>query len=161
MSAPAHAPASEAPARIAEFDALFDGRLFSILSWTQLDVFWRKLDPGAGWFLYAVGQERPSTPAEAHQVTAFVQQLDSLLRKEHPEDYCGIVYTDDVDDPRLIKVYDPHNLGSVCGTMGKERVLPGWVISRVPPSDLTPSHAVPQNRRRWWQQFTDLFGGSQ
>lgn len=140
---------------------MFDGRLFSILSWTQLDAFWKRLDPHAGWFLYAIGQERPRAPADAQQVTVFLQQLDILLRKEHAEDYCGIVYADDVDNPRLIKVYDPHHLGSVCGTMGKERVLPGWVISRVPPSDLSPSHVVPHNRRRWWQQFTDLFSSGE
>lgn len=159
MTATALAPESDLVDRNAEFDALFDGRLFSILSWTQLDAFWKRLDPDAGWFLYAVGQDRPRAPADAQQVTVFLEQLDGLLRREHPEDYCGIVYADDVDNPRLIKVYDPHNLGSVCGTMGKERVLPGWIISRVPPSDLTPSHIVPQNRRRWWQQFTDLFSG--
>jgi hypothetical protein len=157
MSATALAPESDLPSRNAEFDALFDGRLFSILSWAQLDAFWGKLDPAAGWYLYALGEQRPLTPADAQQVTAFLRHLDSLLRQEHAEDYCGIVYADDVDNPRLIKVYDPHNLGSVCGAMGKERVLPGWIISRVLPSDLTPSHIVPQNRRRWWQQFMDLF----
>lgn len=153
----AHALASEPTVdRNADFDALFDGRLFSILSWVQLESFWKKLDPAAGWFLYAVGEKRPIAPADEQQVTAFIQEIDLLLRKEHEEDYCGIVYTDDVDNPSLIKIYDPHHLGTSCGS-GKDRILPGWVISRVKPSDLTPAHIVPQNRRRWWQQFTDLF----
>lgn len=160
MPVTAFAPETVLPERNRDFDAVFDGRLFSILSWTQLETFWNKLDPSAGWFLYAVGENRPLAPADAPQVEAFLQHIHDLLRREHEEDYCGIVYADDVDNPSLIKIYDPNNLGSVCGGSGKERVLPGWIISRMLPSDLTPSHAVPQNRRRWWQQFTDLFSGS-
>jgi len=38
------------------------------------------------------------------------------LRADHHESYCGIVYADDLDKPRLIKIYDPNNLGSSCGS---------------------------------------------
>jgi hypothetical protein len=79
------------------------------------------------------------------------------LRKEHHEDYCGIVYADDLDDPRLIKIYDPNHLGTSCGS-SKNRILPGWIMSRMPPSDLDPPHFVPQNRKRWWQGFLDMIG---
>lgn len=159
MSLTALAPEPALSEHNRDFDAVFDGRLFSILSWTQLENFWNKINPAAGWFLYAVGESRPLAPAEPPQVQAFLRHIHDLLRREHEEDYCGIVYTDDMDDPSLIKIYDPHNLGSVCGGSGRVRVLPGWVISRMRPSDLTPNHIVPQNRRRWWRQFTDLFGG--
>lgn len=146
------------PARNPDFDALFDGTLFSLLSWDQLDSFWRKLDNGAGWYLYALGEARPELPADEEHVATFVREIDTLIRKEHDEDYCGIVYTDNLDAPNLVKIYDPSHLGTSCGS-GKHKILPGWVMSRIPPSDLDPSHHIPMNRRRWWQGLVDLFGG--
>lgn len=155
MSQPTHAMPDVNP----EFDALFNGTLVSLLTWEQLDQFWARLDPAAGWYLYALGEPRPEKPAEAPQVTAFIREIDALLRREHHEDYCGIVYTDDPVNPRLVKIYDPNHLGTSCGS-SKVRILPGWVMSRMPPSDLEPSHHVPQNRRRWWQGFLDLVRGT-
>ncbi|HNA30918.1 MAG TPA: hypothetical protein PLL19_07565 [Thiobacillaceae bacterium] len=140
-----------------EFDQLFDGTLYSLLSWTQLSSFWDRLDPAAGWFLYAVGESRPEAPADSEHVTAFVREIDALLRREHHEDYCGIVYADDLDAPRLIKIYDPNHLGTSCGS-SKHRILPGWIMSRMPPSDLEAPQFVPQNRKRWWQGFLDMIG---
>lgn len=145
------------PVQNPEFDALFDGMLFSLLTWEQLERFWQGLDVNAGWYLYALGEARPDQPADADHVATFVRELDALLRKEHDEDYCGIVYADNLEQPTLIKIYDPNHLGTSCGS-SKQKILPGWVMSRMPPSDLDPSHHVPQNRRRWWQGIAELFG---
>jgi hypothetical protein len=152
-----HATAQQGFVQNPAFDALFDGTLFSLLSWQQLDEFWTRLDPGAGWYLYALGESRPGAPADAEHVSAFVREIDVLLRREHHEDYCGIVYADDLTQPSIVKIYDPNHLGTSCGS-SKERILPGWVMSRVAPSDLAAPHFVPQNRRRWWQGFLDLIG---
>lgn len=150
-----HDPAVNNP----EFDRLFEGTLYSLLSWAQLDAFWKRLDPDAGWYLYAVGEARPESPADAEHVAAFIQRIDELLHKEHHEDYCGIVYADDLEAPTMVKIYDPNNLGTSCGS-GKHKILPGWVMSRTPPSDLETPHFVPQNRKRWWQGFLDFIGAS-
>jgi hypothetical protein len=140
-----------------EFDALFEGMLFSLLSWEQLAEFWQRLDPAAGWYLYAVGETPPPAASDAAHVSAFVAEIDALLRKEHHEDYCGIVYADNLTRPRIVKIYDPNHLGTSCGS-GKHKILPGWVMCTVPPSNLSPSHVVPLNRKRWWQGFMDLVG---
>jgi len=139
------------------FDALFNGMLFSLLSWEQLSAFWTRIDPNEGWYLYAIGEDRPVTAADSEHVAAFIREIDALLHKEHHEDYCGIVYADNLENPRLIKIYDPNHLGTSCGS-GKNRILPGWIMSLMPPTDLTPSHLVPQNRKRWWQGFLSLIG---
>ena len=145
------------PVQNPEFDALFDGTLYSLMSWQQLAEFWQRVDRSAGWYLYALGEDRPESPADAEHVDTFIREIDALLHKDHHEDYCGIVYADNVEQPSLIKIYDPNHLGSSCGSIGY-RVLPGWVMSITPPSDLSPSHFVPQNRRRWWQGFMDAIG---
>lgn len=146
------------PANNPQFDAVFDGTLFSLLTWEQLAAFWLRVDTGAGWYLYALGEQRPEQPADSEHVATFVREIDTLLRREHDEDYCGIVYADNLDQPTLVKIYDPNHLGTSCGS-SKQKILPGWVMSLTPPSDLDPSHHITQNRRRWWQGLVDLFGG--
>ncbi len=136
-----------------DFDHLFNGLLYSLMSWQQLADFWPKIDPASGWYLYAVGQALPDAAANCSQVDKFIQELDALLRQEHRENYCGIVYADDLDDPKLVKIYDPNHLGSACGS-SKTLAIPGWIMSRVPPRELTPTWIVPANRKRWWHALT-------
>lgn len=143
------------PDQNTDFDALFDGTLYSLLSWEQLEDFWLRVDTSAGWYLYAVGEARPIASADAAQVASFIREIGALLRKDHNEDYCGIVYADDLETPQLIKIFDPNHLGTSCGSSG-HKVLPGWVMSRVPPSNLYPAHTLPQNRKRWWQDLLNL-----
>ena len=134
------------------FLSALNGVLFSLMQWDQLTSFWQKIDPHAGWFLYALGEAVPKEKADAAHVQQFIQNIDSLLHKEHDEDYCGIVYADDLDHPTFIKIYDPNHLGSSCGA-SKTTILPGWVMSQMPPTELTPSWIVPQSRKRWWEKL--------
>lgn len=136
------------------FQDLYTGRLWSVMSWDQLTAFWVRLDPGAGWYLYAVGEPAPTEPATASQATEFVRRIDALLRDDHRHDYCGIVYADNIERPSFVKIYDPNNLGVSCG-FSTNPPLPGWIMSRVPPEDLRPQHQPPEGRRRWWRA---LFG---
>ena len=136
---------------MSEFAAKLDGLLYSLLSWDQLTAFWPRVDVDAGWYIYAVGQELPTTVSAPDQVRDFLQRIDVLLRQEHEERYCGIVYADDVEKPGFVVIYDPHHLGVSCGS-SKDRVLPGWVLSQVAPDELQPT-VVPNNRKRWWEGF--------
>jgi hypothetical protein len=137
----------------AEFDRLYNGLLFSLMSWEQLSDFWNRIDPAAGWYLYAVGEALPEGAADAEATARFIQKINALLRHDHHEDYCGIVYADDLEAPSLVKIYDPNNLGSSCGGTGKHTIPPGWVMSRKPPRNIAPGGVVAGNRRRWWQAF--------
>lgn len=133
----------------------FRGSFTSALRWHHLDALWEVLrrDAGAGWYIYAVGETPPTTAADAQMMLTFIQEIDKLLREEHAEKYCGIVYADDLQQPTFVKIYDPHNLGVSCG-YSENPPLPGWVLSLIPPVDL-PATVVPKNRKRWWQS---LFG---
>ena len=137
-----------------EFDRYYNGLLYSVMRWDQLTAFWEKLDVEAGWYLYAVGQNVPDEPSTADKVQQFTRELDVLLRREHHEDYCAIVYADNLDAPNFIKIYDPNHLGSSCGSSSmKSSVLPGWVMSQTPPRELEISGVVTGQRKRWWQTF--------
>lgn len=135
------------------FQRALYGMLYGVMTWDQLTQFWDRIDASAGWYLYAVGTEPPAQPADAGHVKKFILDLDGLLRHEHQEDYCSIVYADSLDHPSFIKIYDPNHLGSSCGS-SKHPPLPGWVMSLVPPAVLNPT-IVPQSRKRWWQGFLD------
>jgi hypothetical protein len=82
----------------------------------------------------------------------FVDEIDALLRAEHEHDYCGIVYADDVEHPRFIKIFDPNNLGVSCG-YSENPPLPGWLMTDIAPLDLPNAFPPPGNRRRWYQRL--------
>jgi hypothetical protein len=145
MNAPLPQTANDA------FGRALSGTLYGIMRWEQLSAFWDKVDASAGWYVYAVGETVPAEPADAQHVRQFIADIDALLRKEHEEEYCGIVYVDDLAHPAFIKIYDPNHLGSSCGS-SKNPPLPGWTMSQMPPTPLTPT-IVAQSRRRWWQGF--------
>jgi hypothetical protein len=148
---------SAIPTTANPFLAAFRGSFTSALRWHQLDELWERVREraDAGWYLYAVGEEPPRAPSGPAQVETFVAEIDRLLRAEHREDYCGIVYADDPRSPTFVKIYDPHNLGVSCG-FSDNPPLPGWVMSLLPPSDLMQTRPPPGNRRNWWRR---LFGG--
>jgi hypothetical protein len=137
-----------------KFLQAFRGRFTGILEWNELDVFWQTLDRQAdkGWYIYAIGEAVPDASVGADEVRNFVNEIDALLRKEYEEDYCGIVYVDSKSDPEFIKIFDPNNLGVVCG-FSDNPPLPGWILSRIPPVDLKDASILPGNRRRWWRRL--------
>jgi len=137
-----------------EFRDSFKGTFYGILRWEQLDGLWERVkeDAGGGWYMYAVGEAPPVEIAEADDILRFVDEIDVLLRKEHGEDYCGIVYADDPASPGFVKIFDPHNLGVSCG-YSDNPPLPGWILSKLPPVDLQAPMPQPGNRRRWWQRL--------
>jgi len=138
------------------FLTAFRGGFTGILRWPQLDELWDdilKSDLG-NWYIYAVGEMPPDTTASEPELKRFIEEIDKLLHKEHQEDYCGIVYVDNKQHPEFIKIFDPNNLGVTCG-FSNNPPLPGWILSKITPTDLPAALPAPGNRRRWWQR---LFG---
>jgi hypothetical protein len=131
----------------------FKGSFYGILRWGQLEQLWEVIrNQDASWYIYQVGEPPPEQPASGETLPLFLTQIDQLLRSEHKEDYCGIVYADNVQEPTFVKIFDPHNLGVSCG-FSDNPPLPGWVLSHTKPQDLPNAFPPPQNRRRWWQRF--------
>jgi hypothetical protein len=125
----------------------FRGSFTSALRWPQLDALWDRVRQAPErWYVYAVGEPPPTSPATADELLRFIVEIDQLLRREHDEDYCGIVYADRLAAPSMIKIYDPNNLGVSCG-YSDNPPLPGWV-----PADLAAARQ-PAGRRRWWRRL--------
>lgn len=133
----------------------YRGSFINILRWPQLDALWDALRARTDqhWYVYAVGETPPAVPATTPELERFLHEIDALLRKEHDEDYCGIVYVDDREQPSYVKIYDPNNLGSVCGSSGAPPPVPGWIVSVLPPVDLEHALPRPGGRQRWWRRL--------
>ncbi len=137
-----------------EFLTSFRGHFKGILQWQQLDNLWARLrtTKSNDWYVYAIGESVPEQSASADQLERFIAEIDALLHKEHEEDYCGIVYADNIEHPEFIKIFDPNNLGVVCG-FSDNPPLPGWILSKLKPEPLEDLRPLPGNRKRWWTKL--------
>ena len=90
----------------------YTGPMKGVLRWPQLDEIWQKLDAGDGWYLYEIGDEPPTETIGDRELKLAVKQMDRFLRAEHEADYCGVVYTDDFEQPSLLKIYHPKKMGA-------------------------------------------------
>lgn len=131
----------------------FQGKLTGILRWDQLDELWQTIQSGTNdnWYTYHIGDVPPEAVCPAEKLSHFIEEIDKLLKHEHDHDYCGIVYVDNKTEPAFIKIYDPNNLGHVCGSSNAPAPLPGWILSKTQPIDLEVAGAPTGSRKRWWQ----------
>ena len=139
---------------MSEFLQKYQGFLSGVMQWDDLSALWQRIREQRGnpWYVYAVGEEVPGLPVSDEHLNQFIDSIDELLHKEHEHDYCGIVYVDDPQQPSFVKIYDPHNLGVVCG-FSENPPLPGWVMSQLPPQDLEQAFPPTASRKRWWQKI--------
>jgi hypothetical protein len=138
-------------ANATDFHARLKGRFFGMLQWTDLDALWARVKTGQ-WYFYQIGETMPDRPLSGAELAVRIDALDKLLREDHDFHMCGIVYADEVEQPTLIKVYDPNSLGSSCSTSAAP---PRWILSTAQPSTIAIDAPVPNNRRRWWQLFSN------
>jgi hypothetical protein len=135
------------------FEQRIWGRFSGVLRWSQLDALWDNVRrQPAGWFIYDLHAPPPDEPAAPKELETFLRKMDRRLRKEHEYDYCGIVYADSFEVPTMVKVYDPGNLGAVCGPTGA-KVLPRWVLSRTEPTAIAAHSSIPSPAARWWRRI--------
>ncbi len=143
------------PETTSKFSQRLCGRFYGVIRWQDLDALWQRVQAEPeGWYASQTGAALPETPLSADSLRRFVTQVDALLRREHTEDYCGIVYADDFERPTFIKIYDPNNLGSSCGMHGGAHP-PRWLLSRLRPERIEDDAPLPNARKRWWQALFD------
>jgi hypothetical protein len=137
------------------FQQHYNGRFVNMLRWHQLDELWNRVKQTQpdGWYVYLIGEIVPTTPVDVTELNRFIQEVDTFLRQKHDHDYCGIVYVDDRRAPSMIKIFDPTNLGAVCGSSGS-KILPRWLLTRIPPEAIVDNTSARTKPKHWWQSFT-------
>ena len=115
------------------FRDAYGGWLSGLLDWDDVvEVFDRIRADGRGWWIYDTRSEVPAIPVGESEIANALDEILSFLRRHHRADYCGFVYVDDKNDPRLVKVYDPRNASSC--SLGTP--IPAYTISAMQPEPL-------------------------
>ena len=129
------------------------GSFKGIRHWHELDSFWQLLETlnDGKWFVYDTNREPPNMPVGVDEFSHFIQKTNTLLHEQHQEEYCGIVYVDNIDNPEYIKIYDPANLGVACG-YSDNPPLPGWILSRLAACSLHVEKPVSR-----WKKYLHRF----
>ncbi|OUD12516.1 hypothetical protein [Thioflexithrix psekupsensis] len=136
------------------FTEQFWGSFQGILNWSQLDELWQTMQiQSQAWYLYQPYQPLPQTPLTPNELQQILTELNEFLRKNHPYDYCGIVYANSVQLPSLVKVFHPNHLGASCGSSG-EKILPQWIFTQLPPERLELPTTTPSKWQRWWPRWS-------
>ena len=132
----------------------YHGYFTGIMRWPDLALFWQSLlgHNDGKWFVYTTAEDLPLKPLTSDDFSQFIAYADELLRSQHQQSYCGIVYVDDLTSPSFIKVYDPKNLGVSCG-YSDNPPLPKWVISRLPPVKLEDATKIPSRWKKLLHRF--------
>ena len=134
------------------FEHKLSGRFEGILCWSDLDDLWRAVHKSSkAWYIYEVGMDVPDTSLRAEKLAAEIARIDKILRDNHDEDYCGIVYADNPKAPSLIKVFGPKNLGASCGSSGA-KVWPRWIFSHMQPTAVGVALDA-AGKPKWWQNL--------
>lgn len=138
------------------FTDLFNGTLYGVMRWEQWDIICEEIRSENEWYLYAIGQGVPDTLIVGTALSYALDEISALLKRDHEEDYLGIVYVDNFSHPTLVKIYDPNNLGASCGSSGNETLL-RWILSLHLPSLITSDIPVPNNRgaggKNYWLNY--------
>ncbi len=126
--------------------------MHGVLRWHQLETIWHKLSADEGWYLYEIGRNLPEERITAYELQAATREIDDFLHQEHDADFCGLVYTDNLDNPSLLKIYHPKKMGASCGS-SRSTVLPKWTLSKMPPIDLIEWSLQKNEKPAWWKHM--------
>lgn len=138
-----------------EFWNAYQGRFQGILTWPAFDRLWALLEAAPeGWHVFELAGSAPDAPVDAQAFRAVLAEASEMYAIARKSSLCGTVYVDDPAAPQFLKVFDPANMGAVCGDSG-QRTLPRWTFTKLRPDPLP--EAAPQAGRKGL--FARLTGG--
>lgn len=124
---------------------LMPGTLAGIIDWHVLDRIFSAIQHSddSKWRLYSndtplPGDHRPNTVDTGGTLASSLKALSAYLRQSHPRNYCGLVFTDSLTEPTLIRIFNPKYLTSMCNIYGNTPA-PSWVISTMDAAHLAAS----------------------
>ncbi len=116
----------------------FQGRFIGIMKWQDCDALLEKLskNPAKDWYFYDTNSSAPQATIKADELTKALVSIHDIIKNQHQERYCGIVYVDDLESPSFVKIFHPNNLGKSCGS-SENPPIPQWLLSKTkPPVDV-------------------------
>jgi TusA-related sulfurtransferase len=125
---------------------ILPGALAGVIEWPILDQIWRVAQHAedSKWNVLEndkplPGASRPTIGDFHGDLASSLNALKDYLRQSHPQRYCGLVFTDSITDPTLIRIFDPKLVTSMCNIYGNTPA-PSWVISTMDAAQLAASH---------------------
>lgn len=134
----------------------FQGRFIGIMQWDDCHTLLQKLiDQPSDWYLYNTLDKVPTQTADANLFTDQINEIKEILTNEHQERYCGIVYTNDLEEPSFVKIFHPKNLGKSCGS-SEHPPIPQWLLSKTEPQDVIEKFGPPEEEKGFISNFLKL-----
>jgi TusA-related sulfurtransferase len=124
---------------------LMPGTLAGIIDWDVLDQIFSAIQTSTDsrWRLFSndtplPGDKKSENVDTSGDLAASLNALNAYLRQAHPRNYCGLVFTDSLTAPTLIRIFDPKFLTSMCNIYGNTPA-PSWIITTMDASQLATS----------------------
>ena len=132
----------------------FRGRFIGIMQWSDCHALFENLiaNPAGDWYLYDTLLPMPEVTIDADHLVKYLIEIRALLKTKHQERYCGIVYVDDLKNPSFVKIFNPNNLGKVCGS-SENPPIPQWLLSKTKPKDVIEKFALPMEEKGFISKF--------
>ena len=87
------------------------------------------------WYLYDTDKSPSLETLSKESFIQTIEEIKNIIKTDHSESYCGLVYVDDLNNPELFKIFHPKNMGKTCGGSDNPP-LPRWVFSKTLPESL-------------------------
>lgn len=118
----------------------FRGRFVGLLRWNDCDELLEiiKADP-TDWYVYDTLIGVPKTTLSKELFLLKLSEIKEILVADHKGVRCGTVFTDDLDKPTFVKIFNPNNLGKVCG-FSESPAIPQWLLSKEQPEDIADAY---------------------
>lgn len=111
-------------------------KFFGIMQWDDCDKLFNFLQHNSqDWYVYDLNENSPTTTLESAMFIAKITEIKGIIKELHQERYCGIIYGDDLQNPTMVKIFHPNNLGKSCGS-SENPPLPRWIISKLLPETI-------------------------
>lgn len=132
----------------------FQGRFIGIMQRQDCNVLLEKLiaNPTNDWYFYDTLTTVPQATMSADEFVKSLTLIHGILKTEHQERYCGIVYVDDLESPSFIKIFNPKNLGKSCGS-SEYPPIPQWLLSKIKPADVVKKFGSPSEKQGFLNKF--------
>jgi len=121
---------------MSNFIERFNGRFNGIMNLEECFEFFNNLKSNpCDWYLYDTDKSPSVETLSKESFIQSIEEIKNIIKTDHSESYCGLVYVDDLNNPEFFKIFHPKNMGKTCGGSDNPP-LPRWVFSKTLPENL-------------------------